>query len=195
MCHSLLSDSNFFHHLHRLDEALAADVRAQGCPYCGGELHQAHYPRKPRGVSRHFLGCDYEYRLSFCCAREGCRRRTTPGSVRFLGRRMYLSVVVVLVTVLASGVSVQRARLLSEQLGVSERSLQRWRQWWRRDFVRSVFWQVHRSRFSPPPLVSALPSSLWACFSDQSMSAQWSQLLVFIAPVTTQSGQSILHTD
>ena len=195
MCHNLLSDRNFFRYLVHLDEALAEEVRGQGCPYCGGVLHQANYPRKPRGVKRHLLGADYEYRLSFCCAQEGCRRRSTPGSVRFLGRRIYLSVVVVLVTVLASGVSVHRARVLSEQLGVSERSLQRWRQWWRRDFAGSVCWQLSQGRFSPPPLVSALPSSLLACFSGQSMAIQLSQLLVFIAPVTTRAGRAILHTD
>lgn len=195
MCHSLLSDSNFFRHLQRLDEALAAHVRVQGCPYCGGVLHQANYPRKPRGVSRHLLGGDYEYRLSFCCSVEGCRRRTTPGSVRFLGRRIYLSVVVVLVTVLANGINLRRARVLSEQLGVSERSLQRWRQWWRRDFVRTVFWQTHRGRFSPPPQISALPSSLLGHFSAASMTIQLPQLLVFIAPVSTRSGGAILHTD
>ena len=194
MCHNLLSDRNFFRHLVHLDEVLAEDVRGQGCPYCGGVLHQANYPRKPRGVKRDVLGPDYEYRLSFCCAREGCRRRSTPGSVRFLGRRIYLSVVVVLVTVLASGVSVHRGRVLSEQLGVSERSLQRWRQWWRRDFVRTVFWQTAQGRFSPPPMLTTLPSSLLARFSGASMTIQLPQLLVFMAPVSIRSGGAILHT-
>jgi hypothetical protein len=42
-----------------------------------GVLHSACYPRKPRGV-RTALDASYRTRLSFCCARNGCRRRNTP---------------------------------------------------------------------------------------------------------------------
>jgi hypothetical protein len=39
---------------------------------------------------------DHSSRLSFCCAE--CRKRTTSMSVRFLGRRVYLALAVVLVS-------------------------------------------------------------------------------------------------
>ena len=65
--------------------------------FAAGMLHSARYPRKPRG-GLDDLGPDYATRLSFCCAVDGCRRRTTPPSVRYLGRRVYLGAVVVLVT-------------------------------------------------------------------------------------------------
>jgi hypothetical protein len=188
MCHSFLNDANFYQHLLRLDEALAAEVQAQGCPYCGGVLQSARYQRKPRGVNRHLLGPDYEYRLSFCCAAEGCRRRTTPSSVRFLGRRVYLGVVVVLITVLASGVSVKRAAWLSEQLGVGERTLQSWRRWWRKEFERSVFWRDAKAQLVPPVAVSSLPAALLARFSAETLTGQLTQLLAFIAPVSTAAG-------
>lgn len=48
MWHALLRDTSFFELLYDLDCDLAEEARAQGCP-CGGRLHQAHYPRKPRG--------------------------------------------------------------------------------------------------------------------------------------------------
>jgi len=52
------------------------------CPPC--------YPRKPRGIP--FVPEEsYEYRLRFCCAEDGCRRRITPPSVRFFGRKVFLS--------------------------------------------------------------------------------------------------------
>lgn len=38
----------FFDLLYRLDQDLAEQARAQGCP-CGGRLDRANYPRKPRG--------------------------------------------------------------------------------------------------------------------------------------------------
>ena len=86
MCHAFLTDANFYHLLVQIDESIAEDVRARGCSCCGGALHSARYPRKPRGP-RSALDGAYESRLSFCCAQEGCRRRSTPASVRFLGRK------------------------------------------------------------------------------------------------------------
>jgi hypothetical protein len=41
--------------------------------------------------------------LSLCCSRDGCRRRMTPPSVRFLGRRVYLGAVLVLVSAMQQG--------------------------------------------------------------------------------------------
>jgi hypothetical protein len=188
MCHSFLNDANFFRHLLHLDERLAQEVQQQGCQYCGAVLHSARYPRKPRGVNRHLLGAEYEYRLSFCCASEGCRRRSTPGSVRFLGRRVYLGVVVVLITVLASGVDTKRAAYLSEQLGIGERTLQAWRRWWRQAFVGSVFWRQAKAQLMPPVAESRLPAELLARFSAERLAEQLSQLLSFIAPVSTGAG-------
>ena len=83
-----------FELLFAIDQDLAANARAAGCPACGGRLHSVRYPRKPRGGPAD-LGPEYDWRFSFCCAGEGCRRRATPPSVRFLGRRVYLGAVVV----------------------------------------------------------------------------------------------------
>jgi hypothetical protein len=46
---SLLFDASFFSLLLRIDQDLAQQVRAGGCPWCGGMLHRASYRRKPRG--------------------------------------------------------------------------------------------------------------------------------------------------
>ncbi|MFW2454522.1 MAG: hypothetical protein ACN4E4_00985, partial [Methyloversatilis discipulorum] len=78
--------------LLRIDEELAAAVRLAGCA-CGGVLHRADYARKPRACPSE-LRAEFASRLSFCCNR--CRRRTTSMSVRFLGRRGYLGLAVVL---------------------------------------------------------------------------------------------------
>lgn len=94
--------------LAKFDEDLALQLRAGGCR-CGGRLHSARYPRKPRGGPAD-LSASYEWRWSFCCAVDGCRRRVTPPSVRYLGRRVYLGVVVVLATAIEHGVSLRRRR-------------------------------------------------------------------------------------
>jgi len=70
VCHALLRDANLYDLLLTFDRALAAGARAAGCVVCGGSLHSARYPRKPRGGPDD-LGPDYAMRLSFCCAADG----------------------------------------------------------------------------------------------------------------------------
>ena len=88
MYHDLLRDASFWLFLFSIDQDLAENTRQQACP-CGGRLHRANYPRKPRGGSDD-LPEQYRWRLSFCCERDGCRKRVTPPSVRFLGPKVYL---------------------------------------------------------------------------------------------------------
>ena len=187
MCHSFLLDASFYWLLRHLDEHIARDVQAKGCPYCGGRLHRANYRRKPRGAPRSVLGADYESRLSFCCAEAGCRRRTTPASVRFLGRRVYLGVIVALVSALSSGGQRGSVRCLNQHLGISGRTLQRWRQWWGNEFVHSRFWQVARARLSPPVCESALPHSVLERFNGARLARRLIQLLDWLSPITTRA--------
>ena len=128
MCHHFLSDPSFYKYLLHIDQDIASNVQAAGCS-CGGVLHSACYPRKPRGV-RSALDETYDYRLSFCCANDDCRRRTTPPSVRFLGRKVYLGVIVILISAMQHGLSVKRRERLIEQLDIPSQTLYRWRQWW-----------------------------------------------------------------
>src|SRR5207244_8371249 len=146
MCHAFLSTAKFWSLLLRIDEDLAAEVRAAGCAVCGGVLHSARYPRKPRGIDRCLLGEEYGQRWSFCCDRDGCRRRATPPSVRFLGRRVFLGAVVVLVTALSAGLTEWRVAALRGTFGVSVRTLRRWRAWWQQEFVVSALWAQLRAR-------------------------------------------------
>ena len=44
----LLYSKTVYATLTQFDADLAAEVHARGCP-CGGRLHRADYPRKPRG--------------------------------------------------------------------------------------------------------------------------------------------------
>ena len=185
MCHALLRDASLYELLLRFDHNLAADARAAGCASCGGVLHSARYPRKPRGGPDD-LGPDYAARLSFCCAQEGCRRRTTPPSVRYLGRRVYLGAVVVLVTAIGAGITASRAARLRELLGVSVRTLKRWRAWWRATFVASAFWRGVKGRFMPPVAVDRLPASLLERFAAADERTRVLQTLAFLAPLTTR---------
>jgi len=86
MYHELPRGASFWTFLFRIDQDLAKMAQAEACPQCGGRLDCANYPRKPRGPRN--LPEQYRYRLSFCCDRDGCRKRVTPRSVRFLGRKV-----------------------------------------------------------------------------------------------------------
>jgi len=90
---SVISNPNFHTQLFALDLDTAADVKTQGCRHCGGKLHQANYSRTGFGLSPQ-ISPIYSLRFSFCCA--NCRRRTTPPSMRFFGRRRYPAALFVL---------------------------------------------------------------------------------------------------
>lgn len=80
--------AKFFHELFSADEQLLEETRRQECWRCGGRLDRADFARKARGVPEAFEEL-FAWRFSLCCAREGCRKHSTPASVRFFGRRVY----------------------------------------------------------------------------------------------------------
>ena len=161
--------------LTKIDADLAGQAWIQGCVHCGGVLHRADYPRKVRGVNVEAR------RDSFCCAEEGCRRRETPGSVRFLGRRVYAGFVVVLLAALRHGLSADRVQVLREQLGVERRTLERWREWWLEQFASGRPWRLARARFMPLLDEATLPWSLWTRFCAHG-STPLLELLRFLTP-------------
>jgi hypothetical protein len=161
---------------------MAQQAKRAGCPYCEGVLHVAHYPRQVFGVRRSLLDKGYEQRLSFCCSREGCRRRTTPASVRFLGRRCFAGALVLLACALTQNLSRRRCARLGARLGVSERTLQRWRHWWRSTLPDTPWWREARSQFVPPPQSQGLPSSLLARFGGLGDAKALIGALQFLTP-------------
>ena len=190
MCHSFLSDSRFYQLLFQMDQELAVAVQTGGCCFCGGVLHSARYPRKPRGL-RWALDESYETRLSFCCATDGCRRRHTPPSVRFMGRKVYLGALVVLLTALQHGLTDQRRQALVERLDIPPQTLSRWRHWWREVFVSSRCWQAEKGHFMPPVIERALPGSLLGRLTGASLARRLCQLLHLIRSVTTTWSGSV----
>jgi len=105
-------------------------------------------------------------------------------SVRFLGRRVY----VMLAVVLASARSVECmpvAKELSAWLKVPRQTLARWREWWTAKFPQTSLWQAAGARFMPPPDALRFPASLLERFVGQAAEALL-HLLLFLAPLTTR---------
>jgi hypothetical protein len=91
----VLRDTRFYELLMGFDRQMADAAHAGRCQRCGAALHWGSYERKPRGGPAG-LGAEHRRRFSLCCAADGCRKRETPGSLRFLGRKVYFGAMVVL---------------------------------------------------------------------------------------------------
>jgi hypothetical protein len=181
---TLLGDGRLHELLFLCDRDLALEARRGGCPVCGGRVDQANYPRKPRGLPG-LPGIEW-VRLSFCCAALGCRRRLLPPSVRFLGRRVYHAAVMI-VTAAVGRQGGRARRLLRERVGVSVRTVARWRRWWRTGFAQSRFWRAARGRFTGQLRAASLPHVLLGRFPGDAPS-RLIALLRFLSPITTASG-------
>jgi len=179
---SLLADTTFHNLLLAFDADLAETARAGRCPICGGVLHSAKFVRKPRGRACK-LGPEHNLRFSFCCAVDGCRKRETPPSLRFLGRKVHLAVVVVLIAIMRHGATVSRVAALTAEIGADRRTIERWRQWWRDSFTATPFWQAARAALMPPVEPGRLPASLLGRFAGTDADRMIA-LLRFIAPIT-----------
>jgi hypothetical protein len=190
MCHELPRGPDLWAFLLSIDEDLAERTRQQGCP-CGGHLHCANYPRSPRGCPDD-LSEKYRQRLSFCCDREGCRKRMTPPSVRFLGRKVYLGAIVVLVAAMRQGPTPRRVRELSTLVGADRRTIARWQVFWREQIPQTQFWKLARALLVPVIEIVTLPLSLVDGFlRGDDRCDGWGRLLTFLSPITITGGLKI----
>lgn len=181
----LFQDRRLYEFLEQVDKEFACQAQSSGCEHCGFVLHRGDYPRKPRG------GPSWDIRYSFCCARDGCRKRKTPPSVRFLGRKVYVGVVVVLASAMMHGANEQRLKRLKQVLPIDRRTLKRWRQWWTQIFVQCTFWRSRLGRFRRPIAEEAMPFSLVEAFGAHQMEGL-AKLMKFLSPVTTGSCTEVL---
>ena len=123
----------------------------------------------------------FDHRFSFCC--DTCRKRTTATSVRFLGRRVYLALVVVLSSSRHAG-SNSDAPVLADGLSVPLRTLERWRTWWAEAFIRTPLWLGGCGAFMPPVDTGHLPASLLERFIGPDAATRLNGLLRFVRPLT-----------
>lgn len=167
--------------LYEIDRLEAAKISKQPCPHCGGKVQRADYQRRPRGLPAE-ISAQLWCRFSFCCA--SCRRRVTPLSARFLGRKVYAGAIVVLVSALKQGHQPSLA-LIVESFSVPAHTARRWLKWWRNVVPRSGFWRGARAFFVPSLNEIALAASLVQVFllRESCLEASLSRLLRFMAPI------------
>lgn len=184
--HSLLSSVIFLRVLLDLDRQVARAVQGARCPACCGPLHWAPYPRVPRGLVPAELTDSFSRRWSLCCGSEGCRKRTTPPSVCFLGRRQFIGATFVVLSMLRHGVRPNAARELRTLIPVESRTLERWRQWWCRQLPATPFWRATSGWFAPPVIRDEMPAGLVERFLGDA-AERLKSCLRFLSPLTTVS--------
>jgi hypothetical protein len=170
--------------LCKIDKELADNAQELGCQKCGDVLHQANYPRSPIGILSQ-LREYYDQRFSLCC--KTCRKRVTPMSVRFFGRRWYPAPALILVSILKLGISERRLDQVKKHLGikVSESTWKRWRRWWRDSFEFTLFWKQAKGQLAIQPEITALISrDLLYSFDGRSLEEKVISLLKFLSPLT-----------
>jgi len=174
---AIAQDPSFFRFLSQIDAELAADTRGSGCSHCSGRLHTSDFPRKPRGCPAAVIE-EYSWRLSFTCGR--CDSRATPPSVRFMGRRVYVAATLML----SSPPGSASARELQRSLGISHRTVLRWRRWWTQEFPHTRLWRSVRSRLMPPIASCDLPRGLLDRLDSRIPAARLTQALRLLSPLS-----------
>ncbi|MCK5803037.1 MAG: hypothetical protein KAI66_09405 [Lentisphaeria bacterium] len=111
--------------------------------------------------------------------------------MRFLGRKVYVGIVVVLVAAMMHGPNARRIATLHEALGIDKRTLKRWRQWWLDVFVQTPFWKANRARFMPVLNEAGMPYCLVESFNAEGREGRI-KLMEFLSPITTTSGKGVV---
>jgi hypothetical protein len=158
-------------------------VKLSGCPVCGSPLDCGDYARKPRGELGEAADA-YMTRASFCCRRDGCRKRATPACLRFLGRKVYVGALVVIASAVGRQMRLIGAGTPRRVHGVPVRTVRRWLDWWSTAFVLHRLWSEARAMFATPVEEALLPASLLERFGKPT-GATLTRLLAFVSPVTT----------
>ncbi len=171
MLPELLQTTNLFELLHRIDIDLADQQQKAGCPFCGSSLHYSNYQRQPRGGPE--LPEEISTRLSFCCSKENCRRRTLPKSTIFMDRKVYFRMVILIVTTLNQRKPQDYSKnMLSKMLDADRKTINRWLAYFREIFPKSLIWRTVRGFINPVVTNLSLPGSLVEYYLENNKSSR-----------------------
>ena len=112
--------------------------------------------------------------------------------MRFLGRKVYLAAIMILISAMRQGPSPRRVRELSTRFGADESTIIRWQTFWREHFPQTPFWKVARASFLAVGEIVSLPYSLVDAFLRRYPPREgWILLLRFLSPITVAGGLPI----
>jgi hypothetical protein len=187
----VLQDDAFFSLLLEVDREGLESCWGAGCPHCGGRLHRGDYSRKPRGEPTG-VPEGFSVRFSLCCSVDGCRKRLTPCSVRFLARRVYVGVAVLLVAAAMQGPSPARVKRLSESFGMAPRTARRWLEWWQTSFADSDLFRSLRGLLRRWVGAAELPLALLDAARQERPRETALKVLELLRPITSATAPGAL---
>jgi hypothetical protein len=159
MYHSSLIISSFWKTFPTLDTKIAQEfIKTAQCKKCGCCIfYQSDYPRKPRGfpeeIEKNIPDIFFSIRISYRCS--NCRKRITPPSIRYLGRKIYISVLILLASRLIEqgreaegiGITLKAIKAILEDF-VPARTVNRWLTWWQESVWQSPIWKANQGLLS-----------------------------------------------
>lgn len=169
----------FFLFLRDIDLVLAKESKAQNCHHCGGILDVSNYLRKPRGIKETRDDDISHIRFSFCCRK--CRKRMTPQSVRFLGRKVYVGMCVIF-AMSAEWLQVTFTKICRQTLA-------RWRRYWNGILCDSSrFWKKVKCQLPPNFQTNGSPVPIIELFleNDAKQEEVYSRILKFFSPLSVR---------
>jgi hypothetical protein len=155
-------------------------------PYCDTSTRIWPPSGAPVAVRAAARGCTRPGTGASRAGHPGCRKRATPASVRFLGPKVYVSAVVVLIAALRCGPTPARCRVLEELVGASRRTIGRWRRWWTEELIDTPFWRAAAGTLMPLVATAELPAVLLERFAGDTRDRLLAALR-WLSPITIRS--------
>lgn len=199
-------DAILWEKLYNIDKEIANFFHGSPCQEndCPGKLNWANYLRKPRGVIDSVESW-LMLKFSLCCSQQGCRTRSTPPSVRFLGRRVYIALFIMLMLLPeddADVAKVQEKIITLPPKSFDKSTFRRWFTWWNTTIPRSPIWKKMVGTLPANVDNQFLPTFIMKEFIEKHVDIEKSvtAMLEFISPISVPhnyppSDYSILWND
>ncbi len=179
----------FWRELLRIDAWIWHEHLKNGhCRVCKSKRLRRHrYCRKPRGLpesmSKEIIEA-LQWRNSSRC--KDCGAQNTPASVVFLGRKVYVGVMVILATrlLLDAKHPIQKYSLFGEQASLL--TVMRWQYWWHYAVAKNAFWKQNQGRLQISTKIAHLITKAWNHFQQQcvALTNTAQAILIFFSPIT-----------
>ena len=176
-------EASFWLLLSDIDEKIAHFYHQLPCFYCAKRMYWGNYPRKPRGLPP--MAEDiFAFRYGHCCS--GRRRRRTPPSARFLGRRVYVASFIMMIFCPDTSNDNDHMKLVdSVSVGMDLITPIRWISWWSLDIPVSSIWKKICGLLGINISNEFLPHFISHQFAKKNINAEKAvlALLEFLAPI------------
>lgn len=177
-----------FKQLYKLDQEIAKELQKKGCIFCGSKLDVANYMRKPRGIDEE-IPEEMQIQFSLCC--RDCRKRAKPISLRFLGPKVYIFLVVIKAMVEFNHQKSCNYQVLKDRYGVTHRTVNRWQNFWKKCVPVGDFFKRIAGILPLPIDTSGMPNYILKQFkkTNEAEGISYVKTVSFLSPLSSREYQ------